>query len=193
MRSRTIEAPAGLALALVAILSLAACGGGGSGGDGGNGDATSPTATLAGEEPTTAPAAGGGGGDVPTIADGVYMAGTAHIEVSGDKSLTVDAPLVPGASITTNGATLLYYVVGEGEDAVSLNVFVTSDSGPGINLTSAAIITAGGPDEGCRFEFSRNDGSGITGTFTCSDLVGLSPGGLEQPTVDVKGTFSADL
>ncbi len=194
---RTAHARAALAFALVALLSVAACGGGGgsgdASGDGGAQDGGGAAATPAGQEPTTAPAAGGGDDDVPVIADGTYTAGTAHIEVTGDKSMTVDAPLVPGASSTASGSTLLMFLLGEGEAAVTLTVAVNADPGPAISLASATVFTAGGGDEGCRFRFTRNDASGVAGTFACPGLEGMSAGGAEQATVDVNGTFSADL
>jgi hypothetical protein len=191
MIARTPRASARLAFALVAALSLAGCGGGGDGGGGGGGgdDGTDAAATPAGEEITEAPAGGPETGDIPTIADALYTGGTTHFEVSGDKSLTVDAPLVPGASITTGGLTMLYYLIGEGEEGITLNVQIAQDSGAAISLTSKTVFAAGGQTEGCRFEFTRNDASGLSGTFACSSLPGLGLGGY---IVDVNGTFSAD-
>ncbi len=199
MRTRTAPAPARLLLVGVAMMSLlSACGGGSSGGgdggvaDGSDGDATSVAATPAGEEPTPAPAAGGGG-DVPAIADGTYTGGTAHLEVSGDKTLVADLPLQTITSTTVGGFTLLTYSAGDGEANVSLNVVVDPEAGPSINLSSAVVFSVGGREQGCAFEFTRNDGSGVSGTVACSDLESMSAGGVEHPVVDIHGTFTADL
>ncbi len=192
MTPRAARPNTSLVLALLALLSFAACGGGtgGSGTDGG-GDGTNPGETAAGETPTEAPAAGGGG-DLPDIADGPYAAGTVHLEVSGDKSLNVDLALIPGVSSTTNGATILFYQSGEGQDATALTIVLEAEAGPGFNLTSPVVLSAGGRAEGCRFDFTRNDGSGLTGTLSCSGIDGMAAGGLENPQIDVRATFSAD-
>lgn len=196
MSMRAVSARASLALGLIAALSFAACGGGGSGGggDSGGGDATSPAETPAPEEPTEAPAAGGrGGGDIPVLANGTYTGGTAHLKVSGDKTLNVDLPLQTITSTTLDGFTLLTYSAGDGQANVALNVVVDPETGPAFSLSSAPVFTGGGRGEGCTFEFNRNDGSGVSGTFACSNLEGMSAEGAERPTVDIKGTFSADL
>ncbi len=192
MTPRTGRSNTSLVLALLALLSFAACGGGtgGSGTDGG-GDGTNSGETAAGETPTQPPAAGGGG-DLPDIADGLYAAGTVHLEVSGDKSLNVDLALIPGASSTTNGATLLFYGSGEGQDATALTIVLEAEAGPGFNLTSPVVLSAGGRASGCRFEVTTNDGSGLEGTFSCSGIDGMVAGGLENPQIDVRATFSAD-
>ena len=192
MTPRTARPNTSLVLALLVLLSFAACSGGtGGGGTDGGGDGTNPGETAAGETPTQALAAGGGG-DLPDIADGPYAAGTIHLEVSGGKSLNVDLALMPGASSTTNGATLLFYVSGEGQDATALTIVLEAEAGPGFNLSSPVVISAGGRAEGCRFEFTRNDGSGLTGTLSCSGIDGMVAGGLENPQIDVRATFSAD-
>lgn len=191
MTPRTGRSNTSLVLALLVLLSFAACGGGtGGGGTDGGGDGTNPGGTAAGETPTQAPAAGGGG-DLPDIADGLYAAGTVHLEVSGDKSLNVDLALIPGASSTTNGATLLVYGSVEGQDATALTI-VLAEAGNGFNLTSPVVLSAGGRASGCRFEVTRNDGSGLQGTFSCSGIDGMVAGGLENPQIDVRATFSAD-
>ena len=192
MTRRTARSNTSLVLALLVLLSFAACSGGtGGGGTDGGGDGTNPGETAAGETPTQAPAAGGGE-DLPDIADGLYAAGTVHLEVSGDKSLNVDLALIPGASSTTDGATSLFYVSGEGQDATALSIVLEAEAGPGFSLSSPVVFSAGGRAEGCRFEFTRNDGSGLTGTLSCSGIDGIAAGGLENPQIDVRATFSAD-
>ena len=104
----------------------------------------------------------------------------------------MDLPLIPGASVTTDGATLLFYSAGEGQDAIVLSIVLEAETGAGFNLTSAIVLSAGGRAEGCQFEFTRNDGSGLDGTFSCSGIDGLAAGGLENPQIDVRATFSAD-
>jgi hypothetical protein len=133
--------------------------------------------------------AGGGGGDVPVIADGSYTSGTSHVEVSGGKDLTADAALAVGASQTIEGTTLLLYQGGEGDNGIVFSVANASPDGPGITLTTAVVITGGDRNSGCTIEFTRNDGSGLAGTFDCVDLQGV---GGYLGTVDVKGSFSAE-
>lgn len=140
--------------------------------------------------PVDAPAAGNAGGVVaPAIADALYASGTAHVDVSGQRTLTTDAALVPGASMTTGGATLLLFGAGEGQEAVVISVSNGPDTGLAMTVTAPQLITGGDGSSGCAFELTRNDDSGLTGTFTCR---GISTVGLDLATVDVNGTFTAE-
>lgn len=156
------------------------------------GNATDPTVVASDDgatiDPNEPPAGGGGGGDVPVIEDATYTGGTAHVVVSGQKSVTVDAPLVVGASVTVEGTTLLSYHGGDGQDAVTFSVTNSPDTGPAIIVTTAFLITGGDRSTGCTIELTRNDGSGVSGTFACSGLRSV----VDQATVDVNGTFSAN-
>ena len=62
------------------------------------------------------------GGDNPAgivlaeIADASYTSGSAQVEVTGGRTLSADATLVGGVSMSTGGTTLLMYGAGEGEE-----------------------------------------------------------------------------
>jgi hypothetical protein len=182
-----------IALVMAVTILVAACGGSSTAPaalDGSGSDATPPEATAAGDN------SGAGGGDagaagqaIPDVADALYMTGTAHVEVSGQRTLTADAGLVPGASMTTGGTTLLSYSVGEGQDAVLISISNGPDIGLAVVLIAPSLTTGGDRTTGCAFDVTRNDSSGLAGTFACR---GLSTVGLDLATVDIEGSFSAE-
>lgn len=143
-----------------------------------------------GEQPATTanPADGGGSVEVPTIPDATYTSGDAHVDVSGQRQLTVDTQILSGVAFTSAGSTLLLYSSGEGENLVSFSVSVNPDSGPAITLSAPNLVTGGDPATGCAFEFTKNDASGLGGTVRCA---GIPTVGLDQATVDLNATFSA--
>ena len=184
---------AGRALALATSMFLVIACGGGAGTEGDPDDAPDgDTGGAVASQPAEAPGGNAGGGDLPDVADGTYTGGTAHIEVTGDKSLSVDLPLDPVTSITAEGATGLAFYTGSEPDVIHTIVAFGTESGPAFSLTSPVVFAAGGLEQGCVFEITRNDATGLTGTFTCRGLDGMSAEGLEQPKVDVVGTFTAD-
>lgn len=187
-----------IALPVALGLLLASCGSSTPGGAAGSAPVVPSVAAASNdsESPTdeTQPSAGGGGGggSIPTIADGRYKGGTAHIEVSGDVNETLDAALSPVVSITTSGLTALTYSTGSATTQVVVNVVFNPDTGPAISYQSAKVLAAGGVSEGCHVELTKNDASGLAGTFSCSGLEGLAPGAVDPAKVDLKGTYSAD-
>ena len=179
-----------LALALAtSMLLVVACGGGAGTGTDPDGAADGDQGGAVESQAAEAP----GGGDLPDVADGAYTGGTAHIEVTGDKTLNADLALRshhvhhggrrdrPGRSTRAANRILIHTIVAFG-----------TESGPAFSLTSPVVFAAGGLEQGCAFELTRNDASGLAGTFTCRGLDGMSAEGLEQPKVDVVGTFTAD-
>lgn len=180
------SAPAALIMCLAAVVS--ACGGSAStatvdGSASGSTDTNAEPAAQGAE----APAANGAVVAV-TIADALYSTGSAHVEVSGGKQFTLDGQLAPGASMTTEGTTLLLYSAGEGENASVFSISNGADTGLAFTISAPGIITAGDGPTGCAIELTKNDGSGLEGRFTCR---GLQTVGLDQAVVDVSATFSA--
>ena len=151
-------------------------------------DSAAGQAGQAVDVPTDAPVPAGGV-NAPAIADALYMTGTAHIEVTGGRSLTTDATLVPGASMTTGGTTLLLYGAGEGQDAVVISISNGPGTGLAMTITAPQLTTGGDGSTGCGFDITRNDATGITGSFSCR---GISTVGLDLTNVDVSGSFTAE-
>jgi hypothetical protein len=81
------------------------------------------------------------------------------------------------------------YGAGEGEGAVLVSISNGPDTGLAMTISAANLITGGDGSTGCGFELTRNDQSGLAGTFSCR---GLSTVGLDLATVDVSGTFTAE-
>ena len=183
-----------IALLIASLTIVAACGGGSTPAGGGSGtdsavtDGTTTEDSGSGGDGTT----GGAVQDIPTIADGYYKSGTAHVEITGDKSQTADVELVGAASGTFTGSTVLQYIVGEGNDAVSVVIGLDTESGASVAFTSAVVVAGGGPEQGCSFKLDRNEASGIGGTFACSGVAAMSPGAVTLSNVNLAATFSAD-
>ena len=164
----------------------ASCGGSASGPATGAADPSGGTGEeAAGGGPTSD---GGGSIEAVTIADANYTTGSAHVDVSGGKQVTIDSQLYPGVSMTTEGTTLLMYAGGEGDNASVFSIANGADTGLAFTLSAQGIVTAGDGATGCAIELTRNDGSAIEGRFTCR---GMQTVGLDMTNVDVSATFSA--
>jgi hypothetical protein len=129
----------------------------------------------------------GGAVDAPTIADATYSSGSAHIEVSGGKQLTLDAQLAVGMSMTGAGATLLMYPA-EGSEGELFSISNSPETGLTFTLQAPGLVT-GSDASTCPIELAQNDASGIAGRFECSGLEALL--GVVGGSVNVKATFSA--
>lgn len=123
-----------------------------------------------------------------TIADTNYNTGSAQVEVSGGRQLAFDGQLLPGLSMTTSGTTLLMYPGGEAGGSV-FTISNGPDTGLGFTLQAPDITTGGDATSGCTIELTRNDTSGLAGQFDCRGLLSVSA---DMPTIDVRGTFSAE-
>ena len=170
-----------LVLIVVTSAIAAACGG--------SSATSAPDGVAAATDAVGAPAdatqpASGGTVQAVTIADALYMTGSAHVEVSGGKQLTLDAPLVPGASMTTGGGTLLAYSSGEGENTSVFSIANGGDGGMAFTITAPGVITGGDLASGCPIELTKNDASGVEGRFDCQ---GIATVGLDQATIERQG------
>ncbi len=173
---------AGLVLGLAAVAS--ACGGTASTAT--DGAATEPDAGAAAQT-AEAPAPSAAANAV-TIADAAYNTGSAHIEVSGGRQLVLDGQLLPGMSVTAEGTTLLMYPAGDGSSGVLFTVSNGADTGLAFTVTAPEVTTGGDATNGCAIELTKNDASGLAGTFDCRGLDAIA---LDTPKVDVRGTFTA--
>ena len=143
-------------------------------------------ATLA---PISTPAGGGGGGvgsnGVPTIVDGAYPTGTVHVEITGDQTITVDAV---GGGAGVNGAVILNYARAADGYAISFSLLKDEDSGWA--MTSANLILGGTWGQDCDIKITRNDGSGLSGEFSCQGVDGIDGTGQKSYRLNVKGNFT---
>ena len=185
--------PVVVSLLVAALILVAGCGGSGSGGaeptpEAGAADNTGGSGGSGGGDGST----GGNAADIPTITEGYYTTGTTHVEVSGEASQTADVELIGAASGTFPDGTVLQFASGEGEKGVSVVIGIDKESGASIAFTSAAIVAGGGAEQDCSFNLDKNDASGISGSFACSGLAGLVPGGITETTVNLNATFAAN-
>jgi hypothetical protein len=174
-----------LALIPVAIL-IVACGGSGS--------PTTNVSTAANAEPTTTAGSGGGASaGIPTIADGQYKSGTTHVELSGGRSDTFDLRLATG--ITSGGDSLFAFTSADNQKIVRITFLAPGSSDTGtVSVTSLVapnLLTVGGTwGQECQIKITRNNGSGLSGEFSCKDAPSVTGTALSK--ADLKGTFSAD-
>lgn len=183
-----------LVLTVVIGLVLAACGGSPSeSGEPAESSGGQPGASqAAASEPAASEAAGGGGGggsdDAPVLADGSWNGGKADVEVSGAASASFTAPLVPIASNTSGGSTVLLYVTDEG---ASLQVVINSGDPFGVAVTTAEFIVGGGEAQGCEVTYRQADDSNIDASFRCDNADAITTTGGVVGNSDLEGTFTA--
>ena len=179
--------------ALIAVLALlaAACGSSGTATKAPGIPTIAPGGGGSTQAPGVTPAGGGGGGGgtagIPQLANGGYTKGQAHIEITGDKAFTYD---LTGVGFATGGSGALTYT--DSTKNVSTNLVFADQGSSGLAIVTPDLIAGGSWGTECKESTTRNDGSGITGSFECDNVQAAAPGGLTAFHVTVKGTFSAD-
>jgi hypothetical protein len=173
---------------VLVVALLGACGGS-SDDDPGDGTQPASQATRGGAATSAATSGdgdGGGGTDIPAIKDGNFSSGHVHVEISGDKDVTVDAD---GGGIASGGFALFTYT--NGEASVQFAFQAGSEDDPGaVVITTSEVATAGEWGKDCEVDVDQS-GTEVTGEFSCGKLDAIAPGSTDTYTVRVRGTFSA--
>jgi hypothetical protein len=144
--------------------------------------------------PTNPPGGGGGANaGIPTIADGTYASGTAHVEISGGRNDTFDVDAASG--ITAGGNTILAFTGADNQKVVQLSFLAPGQGTPGglsvaTNVSNAVFAMAGTWGGECQVKITRNNSSGLSGEFSCKDAPGLA--GVIGGKFNIKGTFAAE-
>jgi len=165
---------------VLAAVLLAGCGGGGTT----TGGTSSPALT------SSAGGGGGGGGEGLT-------SGTAHVEISGATSRTLDLTLDLGftnwfpqgmnlvwtqgdehLTISGTSAPGSHATGGTGAEAMSLNMAIVTDQG-------LHPFESGAGE--CTVDLTASSAGEVAGTFQCSGL----PSTVSTETIDASGSFSA--
>lgn len=133
------------------------------------------------------------GATTPPIADGDWTSGKWHVEISGDVSATLDAPLQGAFNMTDRGQTVVTYTSPTAGDAGSL---IISEGGFAIEIRSAAVTTGGisfisPTGSGCTLTLTQSDNSRLAGSFDCKLLPGTVSSTGKRVAVNLKGTFEA--
>jgi hypothetical protein len=181
------------ALAVALGLGLAACGDDSSGESGGRG--TTSTSAAPATTPTTAAPTSPGcpTSIVPSVRRYCYRNGTAHAEVSGAVTRTVDAPIEGTKANALFPAPMDMILPYAGTDGTS--ILVVGNTYPGTfpsNLPWGVRIQTGpgqawNAGEGeCEITVKTATEQEIEGSFTCQGVPGETGG-----TVDATGTFLA--
>jgi hypothetical protein len=170
-------------LTLVAGLVVAACaspsGEPGSSDGGGSGSSQGQPAQT--NEPATSDGGSGGGGG------GSGANGSVTFEITGDVTESGELPFIPilGGFFQQEGAS--YMPFANSDNAAGEVVFITLS--PDGNVFAYGNGTVSIPAADCEWNITRNDDSGATGSFTCTDAMAISESGIG--TADVSGSFDA--
>jgi hypothetical protein len=161
--------------------TLLACGGG----EAANSDDTSaPTSVATAATPTT-------GGDASGTTQGQSGGGTSGAnsityEISGGFEASGEAAFTPSMSFFDNGVWTMTF-----GDETALLVLGLDPSTPSINWTSGTA-SAAGDSSNCEFDITRQDASGASGSFSCSNVAMVDAGALTEAD-SFTGTFDVNL
>lgn len=188
-----------------ATILIVACGGsaspaanaplGSAGGGAPNASAGGGGGATGGAPPNPPGGGGAANANIPTIADGAYKSGAAHVELSGGKNETLD--VAAGGGVTSLGNTILQFGSTDGQRIVQLSFLAPGQSGSGSggvsvseNVSNSVFSTAGTWGGECQIKITRNNASGLSGEFSCTDAPGIS--GVVGGKFNIKGTFAAE-
>ena len=135
---------------------------------------SSPAASTGGDnsqaaqasEPAASSNGGGGGG-------GSGANGSATYELTGDvtASGSLDFPFVAGGlSGFADGGWVAYFTSDTNSD-----LLIEINSTPGSSaliFSNGSVLVTATEDQGCTFEYSRNDSGGLKGTIDCASVLG---------------------
>jgi hypothetical protein len=189
---RSIRHTGAVALVLAGLLLGAGCS---SDSDDSNASADPASNTTPESPPGNNPSDDGENGDtsngndephdveIPTIEDGNWTGGNIHVEVTGDREATFDAP---ASGSTLDGVTSAAFT--DGTNLVSIGLGGSEESA--ISLTADGVSTIGGFRTNCTINFTENDPSNLAADFECNDLEAISTSATETYTIDVEGNFT---
>jgi hypothetical protein len=127
---------------------------------------------------------GGGGGGGGSGANG-----SATYEITGDYSASGELPFIPlGLSQFVDGGWFAYFGETGGDTILQIS---TNPEGLIANFGSPQASVPGTEDNGCDFNITKNDSSGLTGSFECHDVLAFTQGTVTQIRVDFRGEFDA--
>lgn len=171
-----------LLLILTAItgLILAACGSpsGSPGASGGN----EPSSAAVSEAPAQSDAGGGGGGGTGG------GSGSAQFEITGGYQASGDYPFIGGLGYWQQaGVSFMVFTEDEGASEATGLIITLSDDGSVLQYVAADITI---PAATCDWNITKNDASGVAGSFTCNDQAGFGASGA-LTDLDISGSFEA--
>jgi hypothetical protein len=137
-------------------------------------------------------ACGGSGNDsdgseteIPEFRDGSFDEGSAHIEMTGDKKLNVDAK---GDGVAVGGFVILNFVTEEAAIAISYQSNAEKGKSGGVTISSDEIV-AGGLWAECSSKVEDNANE-LKGEFSCKDVEAIDPHAAKTYKVSITGSFS---
>ena len=162
------------------------------GGNAGSSSAPSVDGGTQASEAATSPeaSAGGGGGGVgitglKPVEDGNFPSAKAHIEITGDRTATVDAT---GNGFAGGGVAVLTFIDSANSSLTTIGLSTVDEVGLAVQIGTVATAVNWG--QGCTATITRQDATGISGEFTCQDVPGIDTA--DALTLSLKGTFSAE-
>lgn len=139
-------------------------------------DVTAETPTTVEESTGTTQSQSGGG---------TSGAGSITYEISGGFEASGEEPFNPTMSFFDNGVWTMTFGGG-----TTLLVLGLDPSTPSISWTNGTA-SAGGDSTNCEFDITRQDASGASGSFVCSDVAVVNAGALTQAS-SFTGTFDVN-
>lgn len=168
-------------LVALMLLSLVACGGG-------NAQTSEDTSAQTSDE--------GAGGTPTTVEEstgntqgqsggGTSGANSITYEISGGFEASGEEPFTPSMSFFDNGVWTMTFGGGS-----TLLVLGLDPSTPSISWTNGTA-SAGGDSSNCEFDITRQDASGASGSFACSNVAVVDAGALTEAD-SFTGSFDAN-
>lgn len=173
-------------LALLVISAImVACSSPGGGSSGPSSEASSGAIQPGASQATASSDGDGGDGG----GGGSGANGSITYEISGDYTASGELPFIPlGLSLFVDGGWLAYFGETGGDTIIQIS---TNPDGLIASFTSPQVSAAGTEDNGCDFNITKNDSSGLAGSFECHDVLGFTTGTVTQIRVDFRGDFDA--
>lgn len=170
-----------MVVVLVSLI-LAACGGGSDqGGDKGSDQNETTAAGGASDQTTTA--GEGSEGEAGSSPRGSAK-NSINYSISGGYDAGGEASFVPSMSYFDSGFWTMAF--GDPDDGISLLLYLDPAT-PSVNFTDGKATAAGDISQ-CSFDVTRQDASGASGSFACSDVPVVDSGALTQAN-NFSGTF----
>ncbi len=167
-------------LAIAAITVACSTPGASSGASSGSQSSEGPGASQSAAASQPAASSGGGGGGAN---------GSVTFQITGDYTASGELPFIPlGLSTFTNNGWFASFADSSGSKVIQIN---SMPNGYIVNYADAGASVPGTEANGCTFTFTKNDSSGLAGSFECHAVQGLKQGTATLIHVDFSGHFDA--
>jgi hypothetical protein len=176
-----------LLLVTTVLVVVSACGGGAGSSSAPSVDGSQPSEAATSPDASSGGGSGGGAGitGLKPVEDGNFTSGQLHVEMTGDRTATVDAT---GNGFAGGGVAVLTFVDSANTSLTTIGFSTVEEVGLAVQIGTVATAVNWG--DGCTATITRQDATGISGEFTCQDVPGIDTA--DALTLSLQGTFSAE-